>query len=136
MHVTKFLALAALCLALAACADTDQPAQADKAPTSARAASSPATAQANAAALPPDQAVNSRPPSVSQQARRYLCPRGPNACPAGGPLIANSDAEAQWLLRHGYPTEHELARLETLTLDQLKAESQAGNQAATVIYRR
>lgn len=49
-------------------------------------------------------------------------------------MIANSDAEAQWLLRHGYPTEHELARLETLTLDQLKAESQAGNQPATVIY--
>lgn len=77
MHVTKFLALAALCLALAACADTDQPAQADKAPTSAQAAASPATADGNAAALPPAQAANSHPPSVSQQARRYLCPQGP-----------------------------------------------------------
>ncbi|WP_166764146.1 hypothetical protein [Xanthomonas arboricola] len=134
MHVTKLLSLAALCLALAACGKTDQAAQTDKAPTSAQAAASPATADGNVAALPPAQAANSRPPAVSQQARRYLCPQGPNACPAGGPLIANFDAEAQWLLRHGYPTEHELARLETLTLDQLKAESQAGNQAATVIY--
>lgn len=134
MHVTKLLPLAALSLALAACANPDQPAQAGKAPTPALAARGPAVAQGNAAALPPDQAANSNRPSAGQQARRYLCPQGPNACPAGGPLIANSDAEAQWLLRHGYPTEHELARLETLTLDQLKAESQAGNQAATVIY--
>ncbi|MFC7519860.1 hypothetical protein ACFQS6_05755 [Xanthomonas populi] len=50
-------------------------------------------------------------------------------------MVANSDAEAQWLLTHGYPTEYELARLETLHLDQLKAQSQSGNKAAPVIYR-
>ncbi|WOB51326.1 hypothetical protein NYR97_08140 [Xanthomonas hydrangeae] len=134
MRVKTLLFLAALCIALAACGKTDQPAQTGKASTSALATPTTATGQRNAAAMPPDHAANSKPPSVSQEARRYLCPQGPNACKASGPLVANSDAEAQWLWTHGYPTEDELARLETLNLDQLKAESQAGNKAATVIY--
>lgn len=134
MRVKTFLSLAALCIALAACGKTDQPAQTGKASTSALATPTTATGQRNAAAMPPDHAANIKPPSVSQEARRYLCPQGPNACRISGPLVANSDAEAQWLWTHGYPTENELARLETLNLDQLKAESQAGNKAATVIY--
>ncbi|MEA5125670.1 hypothetical protein [Xanthomonas floridensis] len=134
MRVKTILSLAALCIALAACGKPDQPAQTSNASTSALTTPAPATAERNAAAMPPDHAANSKPPPVSQEARRYLCPQGPNACRVSGPLVANSDAEAQWLWMHGYPTEDELARLETLNLDQLKAESQAGNKAATVIY--
>lgn len=53
---------------------------------------------------------------------------------SGGPSVANSESEAQWLLSHGYPAEAELARLETMGLAQLKTGAQAGNKPATVIY--
>ncbi|TBX00754.1 hypothetical protein TP47_02480, partial [Xanthomonas citri pv. aurantifolii] len=64
-----------------------------------------------------------------------LCQPGAYACIAGGPLLATSQAEAHWLIAHGYPSPAEHARLSKLDLAQLQAESQAGNQAATVFYR-
>ncbi|ATS37130.1 MULTISPECIES: hypothetical protein [Xanthomonas] len=64
----------------------------------------------------------------------YLCQPGAYACIAGGPLLASSQAEAHWLIAHGYPSPAEHARLSKLDLAQLQAESQAGNQAATVFY--
>ncbi|MCT8358130.1 hypothetical protein NLA05_18010 [Xanthomonas citri pv. anacardii] len=63
-----------------------------------------------------------------------LCQPGAYACIAGGPLLATSQAEAHWLIAHGYPSPAEHARLSKLDLAQLQAESQAGNQAATVFY--
>ncbi|CDF59747.1 conserved exported hypothetical protein [Xanthomonas citri pv. fuscans] len=63
-----------------------------------------------------------------------LCQPGAYACIAGGPLLASSQAEAHWLIAHGYPSPAEHARLSKLDLAQLQAESQAGNQAATVFY--
>nr|WP_115047259.1 hypothetical protein [Xanthomonas arboricola] len=124
------LALAALSSALAAC--TERPAPIDRASLAAPAAPTP-TAGPGAAAPSPDR-ITALTQGASQQARRYLCPQGPGACKASGPLVADSEAEAQWLLTHGYPTERERARLDTLHLDQLSAASQAGNQAATVVY--
>lgn len=38
------------------------------------------------------------------------------------------------MLSHGYPTEAELGRLEAMGLAQLKAQAQAGNKPAAVIY--
>lgn len=64
----------------------------------------------------------------------YLCQPGTVACIAGGPLLASSPAEAHWLIAHGYPSPAEHARLSKMDLAQLQAESQAGNQAATVLY--
>ncbi|WP_184630918.1 hypothetical protein [Xanthomonas arboricola] len=132
MRTTHVLALAALCSALAACTDTGRPAPTDQASAATPAAATP-TAGPGAAAPSPDR-TTALTQGVSQQARRYLCPQGPGACKASGPLVADSEAEAQWLLTHGYPTESERARLDTLQLDQLNAASQAGNQAATVVY--
>ncbi|AGI06293.1 hypothetical protein J155_00200 [Xanthomonas citri pv. citri] len=34
----------------------------------------------------------------------YLCQPGAYACIAGGPLLASSQAEAHWLIAHGYPS--------------------------------
>ncbi|OOW83253.1 hypothetical protein Xclt_11445 [Xanthomonas axonopodis pv. clitoriae] len=64
----------------------------------------------------------------------YLCQPGAYACIAGGPLLASSQAEAHWLIAHGYPSPAEHARLSKLDLAQLQAELQAGNPAATVLY--
>ncbi|ATS49893.1 hypothetical protein XAP3CFBP6996_000325 [Xanthomonas citri pv. fuscans CFBP 6996] len=64
----------------------------------------------------------------------YLCHPGAYACIAGGPLLATSQAEAHWLIAHGYPSPAEHARLSKLDLAQLQAESQAGNPAAAALY--
>ncbi|PPV07635.1 hypothetical protein XBLMG947_1634 [Xanthomonas bromi] len=64
----------------------------------------------------------------------YLCQPGADACVAGGPLLASTQAEAHWLIAHGYPSPAEHARLVRMDLAQLQAASQAGNQSATVLY--
>ncbi|KQQ69919.1 hypothetical protein ASF73_12450 [Xanthomonas sp. Leaf131] len=134
MCTKRILALAALCVALTACGKTNQPAHTEQPPTSSSATPTTAAADASAAPRPHHQAATIQQPTVSQDARRYLCPQGLNACKASGPFVANSEAEAHWLMTHGYPTEAEQARLEALNLEQLNAESQAGNKPATVIY--
>lgn len=49
-------------------------------------------------------------------------------------MLASSQAEAHWLIAHGYPSPAEHARLSRMDLAQLQARSLAGNPAATVLY--
>ncbi|AAM40754.1 conserved hypothetical protein [Xanthomonas campestris pv. campestris str. ATCC 33913] len=134
MKAKVILSMALLSCALAACGKADKPAENSDSPASQTGTSSPAKADHSAAVNGAQQTAKLQQPSGVQDAKQYLCQGGGSACKASGPLVANSDAEAKWLLSNGYPTEAELARLDKLTLDQLKAESQAGNKAATVIY--
>nr|WP_319024056.1 hypothetical protein [Xanthomonas axonopodis] len=134
MKAKFILCMATLSIALTACGKTDKPAANEDA---ARAQSeTPATVDNDQSAAANATPKTSNTPALSgvQDAQEYMCKNGVNGCKISGPFVANSEAEAKWLFSHGYPTEAELARLETLSLDQLKAESQAGNQAATVIY--
>jgi len=132
-----FLCMAALSIALAACGKPGRPAgenaSATPQPEVAVSEANP-NEQRSAAHLVHRERIQS---SVQRQsASQYLCQGSADACKVGGPLVANSEAEAHWLLSHGYPTEAELARLETMGLAQLRAEAQAGNKPATVIYGR
>ncbi|OOW86812.1 hypothetical protein Xvtw_09600 [Xanthomonas campestris pv. vitiswoodrowii] len=81
---------------------------------------------------PPSQGA--RPLKTHADTAPYLCHPGSDTCVAGSPLLASSQAEAHWLIAHGYPSPAEHARLSKLDLAQLQAESQAGNPAAAVFY--
>ncbi|MCC4594521.1 hypothetical protein NRY95_02085 [Xanthomonas campestris pv. phormiicola] len=131
------LCMAALSIVLAAYGKADRPAGESASATSqSKVAVSAVHASEYRSAANPEHQERAQAPTHRQDAKQYLCQGGAGACRVRGPLVANSEAEAQWLLSHGYPTEAELARLEAMGLSQLKAETQAGNTLATVIYGR
>ncbi|WP_456359875.1 hypothetical protein [Xanthomonas translucens] len=133
MKSKLILFAAVVSVVLAGCGKKENPVEESGFVASKPAASAGNESETSSAVSPvSQQGVGSR--VQSRDAKQYLCQRGANACKASGPLVANSEAEAQWLLSNGYPTEAELARLDRMGLEQLKAESQAGNKAATVIY--
>ena len=129
------LCMAALSIALAACGKAEKsPGGNPSATPSERAVSAADAGEPRSAANPLQE--RSQTPTQRQSASQYLCQGSADACKVGRPLVANSEVEAQWLLSHGYPAQAELARLETIGLAQLRAEAQAGNKPATVIYGR
>lgn len=132
MKSKLILAVAVIAVILAGCGK-DKSVEEGGSVASKAAASASNEGEISSAASPVSQ-QSIEPQVQGRDAKQYLCQRGANACKASGPLVANSEAEAQWLLSNGYPTEAELARLDRMSLEQLKAESQAGNKAATVIY--
>ncbi|CAD1790212.1 hypothetical protein CPBF426_25820 [Xanthomonas arboricola pv. juglandis] len=134
MKAKFILCMATLSIALAACGKTDKPAVNEDAAREQSETSATVDNNQGGVASATPKARSTPALSGVQDAKEYMCKNGVNGCKISGPFVANSEAEAKWLLSHGYPTEAELARLEGLNLDQLKAESQAGNQAATVIY--
>ncbi|WP_115515087.1 hypothetical protein [Xanthomonas arboricola] len=134
MKPTSMLFAAIVAVALAGCARAQQHPQADTASTASAPGRNAATANRTAASNNPTPTSVSHPAATGADTAQYLCERGAHACPISSPLVANSQAEAQWLLTHGYPSQVERARLDRLDLAQLKAESQAGNKAATVLY--
>ncbi|WP_115585067.1 hypothetical protein [Xanthomonas arboricola] len=134
MKPTSMLFAAIVAVALAGCARAQQHPQADAASTASAPGRNAATANRTAASNNPTPASVAHPAATGADTAQYLCERGAHACPISSPLVANSQAEAQWLLTHGYPSHAERARLDRMDLAQLKAESQAGNKAATVLY--
>lgn len=133
MKSKLILAVAIISVVLASCGKKDKSVEEGGSVASKPTASASNEGEISSAASPvSQQSIESQ--VQNRDAKQYLCQRGANACKASGPLVANSEAEAQWLLSNGYPTEAELARLDRMSLEQLKAESQAGNKAATVIY--
>ncbi|WP_349656542.1 hypothetical protein [Xanthomonas sp. 10-10] len=129
---TCILFAAIVAVALAGCGRAQQ--QTDAAAAASEPGGNAAAADRTAASSDPVPAAVTRPAATGADTTLYLCERGAHACPISSPLVANSQAEAQWLLTHGYPSQAERARLERMDLAQLKAESQAGNHAATVLY--
>lgn len=58
-------------------------------------------------------------------------------CRDAGPLQAKSQEEAEWLIRHRYPSQTELKRLQSEPLDTLQQKASAGDStAATVLGKR
>jgi hypothetical protein len=68
--------------------------------------------------------------SASQSSSERMCTTD---CLYTGPLVAVSDAEADWLVRHQYPSASELARAQSLSLDALQQEASMGNPTATAV---
>lgn len=131
MKTNKFFFVASLAIGIAACGKVDDPA-AKNASSKQQPVATVSTAGDGKLTATPGYASVTNP--MQKDARQYLCQSGAGSCKASGPLVANTEAEAQWLLVNGYPSEAELARLERMSLEQLKAEAQSGNKAAVVIY--
>lgn len=85
-------------------------------------APSPASTSANV------QAAN----AMAVQSR--ICPTQDPRCATAGPLQARSEAEAAWLIQHGYPSEQENAKLHAESLGKLKELAAGGNRPAAVVY--
>ncbi|NIJ88489.1 hypothetical protein FHR49_001276 [Xanthomonas campestris] len=134
MTPTRSMRMALIAAVLAGCTNAQHHTQADAAPTTQSPRSDASTAGGAAAPGRATPASGNRAASTDAGTTPYLCERGVNACASSGPLVANTQAEARWLLAHGYPSQAEAARLGGMDLAQLNAESQAGNQAATVRY--
>ncbi|USJ02381.1 hypothetical protein MUG10_09965 [Xanthomonas prunicola] len=133
MKPTAILFAALVATALAGCARAQHHPHADAAATASAPGRNAPAANRTAASGKPTASV-ARPVATGADTTHYRCQRGAYACPISSPLVANSQAQAQWLLAHGYPSHAERARLDRMDLAQLKAESQAGNNAATVLY--
>lgn len=131
MNVVSTALIALTAVALSSCTDTPPPAHTPSAiaPTAHARTASGSAAPNNVSRSPATRVAQTHAATTP-----YLCNPGSGACIAGGPLLASSQAEAHWLIAHGYPSPTEHARLSKLDLAQLQAESQAGNPAATVLY--
>ncbi|WP_243391151.1 hypothetical protein [Xanthomonas prunicola] len=136
MKPTAILFAAIVATALAGCARAQHHphADADAAATASAPGRNAPAAHRTAASGKPTPASVARSVATGADTAHYRCQRGAYACPISSPLVANSQAEAQWLLAHGYPSHAERARLDRMDLAQLKAESQAGNSVATVLH--
>ncbi|MBO9967851.1 hypothetical protein [Xanthomonas phaseoli] len=123
--------IALTAMALGSCTDTPPPAQTTS-------ASAPTvhvrTTGHGSAPNKPSRSPAARVAQTHADTAPYLCHPGSDACSAGGPLLASSQAEARWLIAHGYPSPAEHARLSRMDQAQLQAQSLAGNPAATVLY--
>ncbi|UXA61345.1 hypothetical protein M0D48_21015 [Xanthomonas prunicola] len=133
MKPTAILFAALVAMALAGWARAQHHTHADAAATASAPGRNAPAANRTAASGKPTASV-ARPVATGADTMHYRCQRGAYACPISSQLVANSQAQAQWLLAHGYPSHAERARLDRMDLAQLKAESQAGNNAATVLY--
>ena len=54
-------------------------------------------------------------------------------CRDAGPLQARSQEEAEWLIRHQYPSQVELERLRSESLDVLQQKASVGDSAAAAV---
>ncbi|MCT8272197.1 hypothetical protein [Xanthomonas translucens] len=99
------LCMSALSIVLAACGTPDKPkaGSASVTPPS-QVAVSPADASEQRSAANPADHERTQASAQHQDASQYLCQGDADACKVRGPLVADSEAEAQWLLTHGYPT--------------------------------
>lgn len=114
----------------------------DRAATAPTAATPPATAllpevvrqppaSLPEAVLDADAVPRSTPASSTAQPERMLV-SDIVANPESG-LLALSAEEADWLRRHGYPTEEELAMVPFLSMETLRARHEQGDVIATVL---
>ena len=65
----------------------------------------------------------------------YLCPDGDRRC-SGDAFMAATPAEAEWLMRNGYPSPAERERLQALSVEQLEAEAPGSEAAVLELAKR
>lgn len=131
MNVKQLVLTAALIAAITGCSDKDEP----KSPA-------PVPAQQGQAAAPAERPASERPVTATSSKGANHAPAGREAvssricivdCLRPGPLVAASKAEAEWLVRHQYPSEAELNRMQALSLDALQQEASLGNPSAAAV---
>lgn len=64
---------------------------------------------------------------------QYKCVDALQQC-GQDPFVAESEAEAQWLRRNGYPTQQQLSEARSLSAAQLRIRADRGNLADKALY--
>ncbi|OHY60147.1 hypothetical protein BB780_22395 [Stenotrophomonas maltophilia] len=131
MHARSILFVAVLAAAATACSERAAPEQSTAPPIAERGASSPSDAgQMPRTTSPRQSAVGETQGSDAAALAQRLCS---GDCRDAGPLQAKSQEEAQWLIRHKYPSQAELERLRSASLDVLQQKASAGDSTAAAV---
>jgi len=131
MHMRSFLFTAILTVSATAC--SDQPTSSRSAASSAaeRPASSPGQSGQTSAANTPQRSFAGSPSGFNAASiAQRLCT---GDCDEAGPLQAKSQEEAEWLIRHKYPSKSELEHLRSESLDVLQQKASAGDTTAAAV---
>lgn len=83
----------------------------------------------------PRTAVIAAPAVLLDGPEAYLCPDDDRRC-SGDAFMAATPAEAEWLMRNGYPSPGERERLQALSVDQLEAEAPDSEAAVLELAKR
>ncbi|MDT3470029.1 hypothetical protein [Stenotrophomonas maltophilia] len=129
MHARSILFTAILAVTATACSERTTSGQSSISTTTDRAVSRPANPDQAPRAIA-SQHSNVGGPNDSNAVAQRLCT---GDCRDAGPLEAKSQEEAEWLIRHKYPSQAELERLRSESLDILQQKASAGDPTAAAV---
>jgi len=135
MHMRSILLTAILAVTATACSEQPTSNQSAESPAAERPASSSAEAALPPQASTPRRSITGSPSGSNAAAiAERMCT---GDCNEAGPLQAKSQEEAEWLIRHKYPSQAELEHLQSESLDVLQQKASAGDTtASTVLGKR
>lgn len=131
MHMRSILFTAVLAVTATACSEQPSSSQSAGSSASVEPASSPAQSGQPPAANTPQRSIAGGPSGFKAAAvAQRICT---GDCNEAGPLQAKSQEEAEWLIRHKYPSQAELEQLRSESLDVLQQKASAGDTSAAAI---
>lgn len=124
--------VSACALVLAGCGRAPEPEHSQDAALDA--AATPVEAASDRPVTPRAVAV-AAPSALLDGPEAYLCPDDDRRC-SGDAFMAATPAEAEWLMRNGYPSPAERERLQALSVEQLEAEAPDNEAAMLELAKR
>lgn len=127
MYLNQVALFSMLAMGLAACSDNP-----DSKHASVQQAEKGIASEASREGLKSGPATGASQPTTvaTQAAASHLCV---GDCQRPRVMEAKGQEEAEWLVRHRYPTAAEVERMRVQSLDTLQQEAQAGNSTAAVV---
>ena len=129
MHTRSILFAAIFVVTATACSEQTASDQSSMSTTAERAVSRTANPDQAPRAIASQQS-NDGGPNDSNAVAQRLCT---GDCRDAGPLQAKSQEEAEWLIRHKYPSQIELERLRSESMDVLQQKASAGDPTASAV---
>lgn len=131
MHMRSILFTAILAVTATACSEQPSSSQSEGLSASVGPASSPAQSGQPPAANTPRRSIAGSPSGFNAAAvAQRICT---GDCNEAGPLQAKSQEEAEWLIRHKYPSQAELEQLRSESLDVLQQKASVGDTTAAAV---
>lgn len=130
MHMRSVLFTAILAVSATACSDQNASNRSAESSAAGLASSASQSGQISATSTP-QRSVAGMPRDLGVAAvAQRLCT---GECDEAGPLQAKSPEEAEWLIRHKYPSQAELEHLRSESLDVLQQKASAGDTTAAAL---
>ena len=129
MHTRSILFAAIFVATATACSEQTASDQSSMSTTAERAVSRTANPDQAPRAIASQQS-NVGGPNDSNAVAQRLCT---GDCRDAGPLQAKSQEEAEWLILHKYPSQIELERLRSESMDVLQQKASAGDPTASAV---